>query len=99
MRPSPHPNVRWSPGGVSEILVGESHRPEGRTMALEVHVLDLGDIELDTSFLVLAQDPGRRQEVPTFGFLITGGEAPIVVDTGFSNPEIMGNLGMKGWWR
>lgn len=68
-------------------------------MGLEVHVLDLGDIELDTSFLVLAQDPGRRQEVPTFGFLITGGEAPIVVDTGFSEPSIMGNLGMKGWWR
>jgi glyoxylase-like metal-dependent hydrolase (beta-lactamase superfamily II) len=68
-------------------------------MALEVHVLDLGDIELDTSFLVLAQDPGRRQEVPTFGFLITGGEVPIVVDTGFSDPSIMGNLGMQGWWR
>ena len=68
-------------------------------MGLEVKVLDLGDIELDTSFLVLAQDPGRRQEVPTFGFLITGGEAPVVVDTGFSRPEIMGNLGMKGWWR
>src|SRR2546423_2620800 len=68
-------------------------------MGLEVKVLDLGDIELDTSFLVLAQDPGRRQQVPTFGFLITGGEAPIVVDTGFSHPEIMGNLGMQGWWR
>ncbi len=68
-------------------------------MGLEIKVLDLGDIELDTSFLVLAQDPGRAQQVPTLGFLITGGEAPIVVDTGFSDPEIMGNLGMKGWWR
>ncbi|MEA2178720.1 MAG: hypothetical protein QOG77_2017, partial [Solirubrobacteraceae bacterium] len=68
-------------------------------MGLEVKVLDLGDIELDTSFLVLAQDPGRRQQVPTFGFLITGGEAPVVVDTGFSDPSIMGNLGMQGWWR
>jgi glyoxylase-like metal-dependent hydrolase (beta-lactamase superfamily II) len=68
-------------------------------MGLEVHVLDLGDIELDTSFLVLAHDPGRAQQVPTFGFLITGGETPIVVDTGFSEPSIMGNLGMKGWWR
>ncbi len=68
-------------------------------MGLEVHVLDLGDIELDTSFLVLAHDPGRAQQVPTLGFLITGGEVPIVVDTGFSDPEIMGNLGMKGWWR
>ena len=62
-------------------------------MGLEVHVLDLGDIELDTSFLVLAQDPGRRQEVPTFGFLITGGEAPIVVDTGFSEPRSWGTWG------
>ena len=68
-------------------------------MGLEVKVLDLGDIELDTSFLVLAHDPGRPQQVPTLGFLITGGEAPVVVDTGFSHPEIMGNLGMKGWWR
>ena len=68
-------------------------------MGLEVHVLDLGDISLDTSFLVLALEPGQAQEVPTLGFLITGGETPIVVDTGFSNPEIMGNLGMTGWWR
>ena len=68
-------------------------------MGLEVKVLDLGDIELDTSFLVLALEPGVAQQVPTFGFLITGGEAPIVVDTGFSHPEIMGNLGMKGWFR
>ncbi len=68
-------------------------------MGLEIKVLDLGDIELDTGFLVLALEPGRAQQVPTFGFLITGGEAPIVVDTGFSHPEIMGNLGMKGWYR
>ena len=68
-------------------------------MGLEVKVLDLGDIELDTSFLVLALEPGVAQQVPTLGFLITGGEAPVVVDTGFSEPSIMGNLGMKGWWR
>jgi glyoxylase-like metal-dependent hydrolase (beta-lactamase superfamily II) len=67
-------------------------------MGLEVKVLDLGDIELDASFLVLGHDMGQRLVVPTFGFLIMGGEAPIVVDTGFSHPEIMGNLGMKGWY-
>ena len=44
-------------------------------MGLEVKVLDLGDIELDTSFLVLALEPGQAQQVPTLGFLITGGEA------------------------
>lgn len=68
-------------------------------MGLEIKVLDLGDIELDTSFLVLALEPGQAQQVPTFGFLITGGEAPVVIDTGFSHPEIMGNLGMTGWYR
>src|ERR687897_3541040 len=68
-------------------------------MGLEVKVLDLGDIELDTSFLVLALEPGAAVQVPTFGFRITGGEAPVMVDPGFSHPEIMGNLGMKGWWR
>ena len=31
--------------------------------------------------------PGQAQEVPTLGFLITGGEAPIVVDTGFPTPR------------
>lgn len=67
-------------------------------MALEIKILDLGDIELDSSFLVLGHDMGVRLEVPTFGFLITGGEAPIVVDTGFSHPEIMENLGMKGFY-
>src|SRR5437762_12209357 len=75
------------------------HFQEEDQMGLEVKVLDLGDIELDTSFLVLALEPGRAQQVPTLGFLITGGEAPIVVDTGFSDPSIMGNLGMTGWWR
>lgn len=67
-------------------------------MALEIKILDLGDIELDSSFLVLGHNMGVRLEVPTFGFLITGGEAPIVVDTGFSHPEIMENLGMKGFY-
>ena len=65
-------------------------------MSLEIKLLDLGDIELDSSFLVLARDPGRLARVPTFGFLILGGEAPILVDTGFRNPEIMERLGMKG---
>jgi glyoxylase-like metal-dependent hydrolase (beta-lactamase superfamily II) len=67
-------------------------------MGLEVKVLDLGDIELDASFLVLGHDMGVRLEIPTFGFLITGGDTGIVVDTGFSHPEVMGNLGMKGWY-
>ena len=67
-------------------------------MGLEIKILDLGDIELESSFLVLGHDCGVPLEVPVFGFLILGGETPIVVDTGFSHPEIMGNLGMKGFY-
>ena len=37
-------------------------------MGLEVKVLDLGDMELDTSFLVLALEPGQAQQVPRSGF-------------------------------
>src|SRR3954447_20998033 len=88
-----------SPGRRCDSQPQASHPPKEERMGLEVKVLDLGDIELDTSFLVLALEPGQAQQVPTLGFLIVGGDAPIVVDTGFSDPAIMGNLGMKGWWR
>ncbi len=64
-------------------------------MGLEVKVLDLGDVELESSFLVLAHDCGVATQVPVFGMLILGGETPILIDTGFSHPEIMGRLGMK----
>ncbi len=65
-------------------------------MALEIKVLDLGDIELESSFLVHARDCGQSARVPTFGYLILGGEAPIVCDTGYRSPEVMANMGMRG---
>lgn len=52
-------------------------------MALEIKVLDYGDIELESSFLVLGRDCGRVRRVPTLGFLILGGPWPMVVDTGY----------------
>jgi glyoxylase-like metal-dependent hydrolase (beta-lactamase superfamily II) len=64
-------------------------------MALEIKVLDLGDIELESSFLVQARDCGSNARVPTFGYLILGDD-PILIDTGYRNPEIMGTLGMLG---
>jgi glyoxylase-like metal-dependent hydrolase (beta-lactamase superfamily II) len=66
-------------------------------MGLEIKLLDLGDIELESSFLVLAHDCGVLTKVPTFGMLILGGETPVLVDTGFSHPGIMANLGMTGF--
>ena len=65
-------------------------------MALEIHVLDYGDIELEASFLVLGNDCGRVKRVPTYGFLILGGPWPVVVDTGYRDNAIMESLGMRG---
>jgi glyoxylase-like metal-dependent hydrolase (beta-lactamase superfamily II) len=65
-------------------------------MALEIRVLDYGDIELESSFLVLARDCGRTRRVPVYGFLILGGQYPIVVDTGYRDNAIMETLGMRG---
>jgi glyoxylase-like metal-dependent hydrolase (beta-lactamase superfamily II) len=65
-------------------------------MALEIKLLDYGDIELESSFLVLARDCGRTRRVPVFGFLILGGRFPIVVDTGYRDNAIMETLGMRG---
>lgn len=65
-------------------------------MALEIHVLDYGDIELENSFLVLGHNCGHTKRVPVYGFLILGGEYPIVVDTGYRDNAIMESLGMRG---
>lgn len=51
-------------------------------MALEIRILDYGDIELESSFLVPGRDCGRTRRVPVYGFLILGGTWPILVDTG-----------------
>ena len=65
-------------------------------MALEIQILDYGDIELESSFLVLGRDCGRTRRVPVYGFLITGGKYPVVVDTGYRDNAIMETLGMRG---
>ena len=65
-------------------------------MPLEIKVLDYGDIELESSFLVLGRGCGRTARVPVYGFLITGGKYPIVVDTGYRDNAIMESLGMRG---
>ena len=60
-------------------------------------MLDLIDIELESSFLVLARNMGIRTRVKTWGYLILGPDTePILVDTGASHPEIMETLGMTG---
>jgi glyoxylase-like metal-dependent hydrolase (beta-lactamase superfamily II) len=65
-------------------------------MPLEIKILDYGDIELESSFLVLGRDCGRTRRVPVFGFLILGGDYPVLTDTGYRSNQIMETLGMRG---
>lgn len=64
----------------------------------ELKLLSLIDVEVESSFLVLARNMGLPVRVHTWGVLILGNPAgPILVDTGARNAEIMGRLGMTGW--
>ena len=65
--------------------------------AHELKLLPLIDVEVESSFLVLARNMGTPVWVNTWGVLILGNPAgPILVDTGARDPEIMGRLGMRG---
>jgi glyoxylase-like metal-dependent hydrolase (beta-lactamase superfamily II) len=63
----------------------------------EIRLLSLIDVFVESSFLVLARNMGTAVWAHTWGILILGNPAgPILVDTGASEPGIMGRLGMKG---
>jgi glyoxylase-like metal-dependent hydrolase (beta-lactamase superfamily II) len=65
--------------------------------AHEIKLLSLTDVFVESSFLVLGRNMGTPVWVHTWGVLILGNPAgPILVDTGASDPEIMGRLGMQG---
>jgi glyoxylase-like metal-dependent hydrolase (beta-lactamase superfamily II) len=52
-------------------------------MSLAIHPLNLGEVEVDFSFVAWGTNQGRRLWIPTTAYLITGAEAPIVVDASF----------------
>lgn len=62
-------------------------------MSLTVHTLDLGRAATDSTFFVKHRIPGTVVSVPVYGYLVLGGDAPIVVDTGFRNDEVMERIG------
>src|SRR6266540_2270887 len=66
-------------------------------MTHKLKLLSLIDVEVESSFLVLARNMGTPVWVHTWGILILGNPVgPILVDTGASHPEIMERLGMRG---
>ncbi|MBB6380509.1 glyoxylase-like metal-dependent hydrolase (beta-lactamase superfamily II) [Pseudonocardia eucalypti] len=76
-------------------------RPPSRTsterhvrMSLTVHTLELGRAAADSTFFVRHRVPGTLVSAPVHGYLILGGDAPIVVDTGFRNDDVMARVGL-----
>ena len=65
-------------------------------MSYEIKLLDLMDVDVESSFLVLAHKMGVVTRAKTWAYLLLGGSDPIIVDTGASSTEIMGRLGMVG---
>jgi glyoxylase-like metal-dependent hydrolase (beta-lactamase superfamily II) len=64
-------------------------------MSLTIHTLELGRAAVDASFFVRGRRPGVVHSAPVYGFLILGGAAPIVVDTGYRNEDVMACLGFQ----
>ncbi len=56
-------------------------------MSLAIYPLNLGEVEVDFSFLVWQTTCGNPTYVPATSWLITGAEKPILVDSGYRSPE------------
>lgn len=64
-------------------------------MSLTIDVLNLGDVQGDRSFVVRGVLPGTPVTVPCNAFLIRGGDAPVLVDCGTRNEEVLTRIGMQ----
>src|SRR5947209_19580839 len=58
-------------------------KEEESTMSLTIYPLNLGEVEVDFSFLVWQTNCGNPTYVPATSWLITGADKPILVDAGF----------------
>src|SRR6186997_2448813 len=65
---------RWTRSRVSAFPFGYCVPRGAVPMAYEIKMLDLIDIELESSFLVLARNMGIRTRVKTWGYLILGSD-------------------------
>lgn len=64
-------------------------------MSITIDTLDLADVVLDRSTAVKFRPPGTIEQCPCYAFLIRGaGSAPIVVDAGVRNRDVIVRLGI-----
>ena len=65
-------------------------------MALRIEILKLGSVEADSSPLIDYRKSGASVVRPTLAYLILGAaEGPILVDTGFRDPQAMESTGLR----
>lgn len=56
-------------------------------MSSAIHPLNLGEVQVDGSFVVWQTNCGEPMYVPATAWLITGAGKPILVDAGFRSAE------------
>jgi N-acyl homoserine lactone hydrolase len=59
-------------------------------MSYKIYPLDVGDMELDSSFLSWQTDCGKKVSATTTAWLVTGADKPILIDTSFRSVEDAG---------
>ncbi len=65
-------------------------------MRYQVHRLNFGSVIIDASMQVRGRPPGTTVAVPAQGYLIVGGDAPILVDAGYRDTSVLGSGGAVG---
>lgn len=62
-------------------------------MSLKIYPIKYGELDIDSSGLVMFRSPGTPVTIPIMGFLILGGQEPVLVDTGPRSAEEVNALG------
>ncbi|MFT4083215.1 MAG: MBL fold metallo-hydrolase [Nocardioides sp.] len=60
------------------------------TSSFVIKRLNFGSVRIDESMRVRGVPPGHSIEVPAQGWLILGGDKPILVDAGYRDPSVLG---------
>jgi N-acyl homoserine lactone hydrolase len=63
-------------------------------MGYQIHRLNFGSVVIDASMQIRGRAPGKTVAVPAQGYLIMGGDAPILVDAGYRDPSVLGSGGV-----
>jgi N-acyl homoserine lactone hydrolase len=63
-------------------------------MTYQIHRLNFGSVVIDAAMQIRGRAPGTTVAVPAQGYLIMGGDAPVLVDAGYRDPTVLGSGGV-----